>query len=453
MRVRGWRLAAGIALILAALMTSGALALRGGPEASWPQAQRPPAEGGDAPAPPAPAPARPAPDVPPAFPEEPELARAGPLEIGLTEFNPALITTGDVPAAFAPWREATAALRPDRFRLVVDWGRLQPDPGEPADLAHPEDGCLRGQKPCRPFAGLRDMLRALAERRRADGGWEVVVVLANVPAWAARPPGGCERPGASPRSRPLSASGHDAYRRLIRRLRALGRDEGVPLDWWSPWNEPNHPAFISPQRPACSPTSVPVSPAIYTELVRLAREELAGTPARLVLGELAGFRRPSARATGVGEFVRALPDDVVCAAGAWAQHEYASPVDEPAGPFSRDAVAEVEAALAERPCARDVPIWVTETGVGGTRPGDPRPRGAGALAGQCAAQAARLERWAADERVEAAFQYLVREDTAYPVGLADPALRVLYPTHGLWLAWAGAQGDAPPPRPAGCGAA
>jgi hypothetical protein len=115
-------------------------------------------------------------------------------------------------------------------------------------------------------------------------------------------------------------------------------------------------------------------------------------------------------------------------------------------------VAEVEAALAERPCARTVPIWVTETGVGGTRPGDPRPRGAGALAGQCAAQAARLERWAADERVTAAFQYLVREDSVYPVGLADPRLRTLYPTHALWLAWSRAQ-DAAPPRPAGCGTA
>jgi hypothetical protein len=295
------------------------------------------------------------------------------------------------------------------------------------------------------------MLRALAARQEADGGWEVVVVLAGVPEWAARPPSGCERPTASARARPFSEAGRAAYKRLVRDLWEVGQREGVELRWWSPWNEPNHPAFVSPQRMACDPGAPAESPRVYADIVRLAAEALEGTGAQLVLGELAGFRRATPRGAGVGEFVRALPDDVACAAAVWAQHEYASPDDERAAPFARDAVAEVRAALDERPCTRGLPIWVTETGVGGARAGDDRATRARDLARQCAAQAARLERWAADPRVTAVFQYLFREDRVYPVGLADPGLQVLYPTHALWLAWARAEGG-PPERPAGCGA-
>lgn len=116
-------------------------------------------------------------------------------------------------------------------------------------------------------------------------------------------------------------------------------------------------------------------------------------------------------------------------------------------------MAEAEAALAERPCTRELPVWVTETGVGGARPGTTRPTDAIALARQCAALAARLERWAADPRVQAAFQFSFREDKAYPVGVVDESLTSLYPTYALWKAWADARGPGAPPRPAGCGAA
>jgi hypothetical protein len=449
-RTRRRRLAAGLAVVVAAFLVSAALALsrEGAPAWSPPVPASGPAGAAGAPDVPRGAPA----GADPGAPAPPAPGAARPLEIGLTEFIPALVAPGPAPPGFGPWRDAAAALRPDRFRLVVDWSALQPDPGTPADLAQPRDGCLRGLPPCAPYAGIRDLLRAVAARQAQDGGWDVVVVLVGVPDWAARPPGGCERPRAVPRSRPLSARGREGYRRLIADLLALGRAERVDLTWWSPWNEPNHSAFLSPQRAACDAASPAASPAVYAEIVRLAARALDGTGARLVLGELAGFRSPGPRATGVGEFVRALPDEVACAARVWSQHEYASPEDEPAPPFARDAVAEVQAALAERACTRDLPLWVTETGVGGGRPGDERPTGAAQLARQCAAQAARLERWAADPRVAAAFQYLFREDTAYPVGLADPALQVLYPTHALWLAWGQARGDVAPARPPGCGA-
>ena len=376
-----------------------------------------------------------------------------PLQLGLSEANANLLAPGAAPPGFGAFRDALAALRPDRYRLVVDWSKLQPDPATPADLALGQDGCVRDLPPCARYAGLRATLEAVRDARRvAGGGWEVMVVIYGVPDWAAAPELGCERRGAEPRARAISDAGLEGYRALVRQLRALGEEVGAPLRWWSPWNEPNHAAFISPQRAICDTGAPSLAPAVYGRLVGVAREELAGSGAKLVLGELAGFRGPHARHTGVGEFIRALPDDVACAASAWSQHEYATPADEPAAPFARDAVAEAEAALAARPCTAELPVWVTETGVGGARPGDERSLRAPDLARQCAAQAARLERWAADPKVAAVFQYTFRDDPAYPVGLADARLQALYPTQGLWQAWADARGDAAPRRPAGCGA-
>ncbi len=372
------------------------------------------------------------------------------LAIGVDEQNPWMFRPGAVPAGFAAARDGVAAIRPARYRLFVDWANLQPDPATPPDLAQPNDGCLRGLAPCGAYAGIRDRLRAVAERQRADGGgWEVVIVLYGAPSWAARPAGGCEQGDAQPRSRPYTAAGLRGYRALIRALLALGRQEGVALRWWSPFNEPNHPFFVSPQRAACRVSSPSLAPAFYAGVVRAARAELARdrAPHELVLGELAGYRGPSPRGTGVAEFIRALPDDVLCAAGVFSQHEYTQP-----DRGQPDAVGELERTLDERPCTRGKPIWVTETGVGGRRAGAPRPQTAAALSRQCAAQAVLLERLDADPRVQAVFQFSLREDTAYPVGLFDPELTRAYPTLGLWQAWsAAARADGPPPaRAPGC---
>ena len=56
---------------------------------------------------------------------------------------------------------------------------------------------------------------------------------------------------------------------LVAQTLALGRQEHVALRWWAPWNEPNHPAFVSPQRtamhePARPNTSGSVAPAAET---------------------------------------------------------------------------------------------------------------------------------------------------------------------------------------------
>ena len=356
----------------------------------------------------------------------PRLAAVG-KPIGITEFNAGLLGTGPVPAAAAPFRAALVALRPRYLRVVVNWAGLQPDPAQPARLDGPSDGCVRGIGPCVPDTGVRAQLQAARAR-----GWEVVVVITGVPTWAAKAPSGCERTDAEPRMRPITPQGLVAYGALLDQVDRLGRGLGLAMGWWSPWNEPNHPAFVSPQRAACATSSPSLSPAVYTAFVRVAQRVLGPRGASFVLGEEAGFRRPSPRSTGVGEFVRALPDDVACAASAWSQHEYASPDDEAQAPFSRDAVADAEAALARRPCTRDVPLWVTETGVGGAKSGADRTTTDAALATQCERMAARLQRWRTDPRVAAVFAYTFREDPVYPVGLADAALTRLYPTYWLW---------------------
>ncbi len=376
------------------------------------------------------------------------------LALGLTEFNAELTRPPAAPAAASPevtgFRGRASALRPRYVRLVVDWFRVGADPSGVPDFAIAQDGCLRGSPPCSPFAGVRAQLEAIREQQRSgDAPWEVVVVIAWTPEWAALPASGCERPGVEPRARPITPEGLEAYRRLLRELVALGREVGVPLRWWSPFNEPNHPSFVSPQRAECDASSPSRAAPVYAEFVRAAREELqaAGGDRRLVLGELAGFRGPSPRGTGVSEFVSALPEDVACAGAVWAQHQYIRP-----DRGEHDAVDELARALAERPCTANTPIWVTETGVGGTVTGRTRETDDAALLAQCRAMHGALVRFDTHPRVDAVFQYTLREDPLYPVGLFDPALSRAYPVFDVWRAWARARPEdpAPPGLPPSC---
>jgi hypothetical protein len=60
-----------------------------------------------------------------------------------------------------------------------------------------------------------------------------------------------------------------------------------------------------------------------------------------------------------------------------------------------------------------------------------------------------LRAWEADDRVDVAVQYTFRQDTAFPVGLADPALTIALPAYAAWRAWGGERdpADGPPPDP------
>jgi hypothetical protein len=380
------------------------------------------------------------------------------IAIGLTEtsapllWNPA--AQPEAPAGFASARDSLTALHPRYFRLMVDWSALQPDPAQPPDWTRAADGCVRGHAPCAPFAGIRDILRAVASQQEAGGGFEVLVSIFGVPPWAARTAIGCEREDTEPRSRPITDQGLEGYRALIRSIAALGAAEGVELRWWSPWNEPNGPFFVSPQRLACDRSEPLRSPRVFARLARAMRSELEFLPGdqRLVIAELAGLPGPQMRGGGVEEFYDALPDEVVCSASVYAQHAYA----ERGRPESAQApVDQLKAALDRRPCAAGKPIWITETGVGGPDVGGPRTGGAVEWREDCRAMDAALRRWDADERVQAAFQYLFRDDPSYPVGLADVGLTRLWPAYDVWRAWGGERppsGPAPE-LPASCAAA
>lgn len=336
--------------------------------------------------------------------------------IGIDEKNPHLLAPGEQPAPFARFRDALAALEPSYVRILVDWSVIQPAAAAPPDLAQPRDGCIRGgAPPCAPYAGFRDTLRGVAAL-----GARPVVLVYGTPEWAARPATGCERPGVTPYSRAPRAG---PYRALLRAILALAREEGVAIEYLSPWNEPNHPFFLNPQRARCDREARPLSPARYARLARVAAEEFGLE--RLLIGETAGLLRHT-NAVGAGEFAAALPDDLVCGAAGWAQHAYASAPRGEARALERvppaqneRVIDEVKAGLDAHGCAEPVPIWITETGAG-DRPGG------------CEDMAAALRTWKADPRIRAAFQYTLRDDPIFPTGLADAALTRLHPAYEAW---------------------
>jgi hypothetical protein len=376
--------------------------------------------------------------------------------LGLTEDNADLLWNPSSPsrsggAAFQSAREQLTAIHPRYIRLLVDWAALQPQRERPANLERPVDGCARAVGPCAPYAGIRAELAAIATQQRAaraEGreGFEVVLDLFGVPPWAAAPASGCELPGSRPFARPVSDAGLAGYRSLIRALIVLGRRQGVALGWWSPWNEPNNPDFLSPQRSSCAAGAPSRAPAVYAQLAEAMSAELstAGGTHHLLLGELAAYAGDSLHRTSMSGFVAGLPLHVLCLGGVWAIHAYATweearPGDDPVSVLAR-------ALDARGSCAAAAKIWVTEAGAGAPHPGKTRPSGSAAEEMGCQALGAQLERWSANPRVGAILQYSFREDPAYPVGLVSADLQHTYPSYRLWLAYAQAHaGERPPP--------
>jgi hypothetical protein len=369
------------------------------------------------------------------------------LVTGLNESNPAFITpAADVPAPFAAFRDASAALHPRYFRLNLQWSKLQPTAGVPPDFDEPVDGCMRGQPPCASYNGLRALLRAVRARQIADDGWRVVVTIYGTPPWAVAadaPPGDCIR-SASARVPDLAA-----YEEFVRAVVRLGQEEHVRLAYWSPWNEPNHPLFLGPQRAGCSLEGARLMPAVYAGLVR-AMIAARGTSAGLILGEMASLKTDKADSTSVVSFIGDLPDDVVCSAAVWAQHAYVPNSAGRAGapPASSDLIDMVSNAVAAHGCPKQ--LWLTETAVGAPHTNEPRPTDAARQLAECNAIEAAMRSWANDRRVDAAFQYTFREDPMFRVGLADSALTLLYSSYPVWKAWGGASGRGDPVPPELC---
>lgn len=367
-------------------------------------------------------------------PAPPPLATPKPaLDLGMTESDPRLLDTR--PKRFPATR--LAALKPRYVRVLVDWNRVQPRRNLRPNWNAPGGGCPHRKPRCKSL-GLRSLLESIRARSQADGGWQVVVVPYFTPRWAARPKVGCERRGTTAKARmPRIAY----YRRFLRRVQALGDELRLKLAYWTPWNEPNHPAFLNPQRQRCSTSSPALAPALYAQLARAAAKELRAGQ-QLVIGELAGLTRSKATSSSVSEFTRALPSDVACGARAFAQHAYIGEpgrhgraplrVDPAAAVRNTTAIVDsVDSALRSHGC--QLPLWISE---------------AGTFDHRCEAMAAALGAWARDPRVQAAFQFTFREATAFPVGLVSHSLRRTYGSYRAWRAFAGAAGEIPQ-RPCG----
>jgi hypothetical protein len=245
---------------------------------------------------------------------------------------------------------------------------------------------------------------------------------------------------------------------MVESFLALARAERVTVRYLSAWNEPNSGLFLAPQRARCAPDSPSLAAAEYAPLARALRAALDAAPGdqRMLVGEASSPFATRPRISTVAEVIAGLPADVLCAGPIWAQHQYAG---------DADGVTAAEHALAARercpPAAGPTAtgpsagrsgarIWVTETGAGAPTPGKPRPHDPAALRTGCRSLAALLDRWYRDPRVDVAFQYTLRDDPNFPVGLAPPGGGAPYPAYALWRAWGARAPTAPPPPPAGC---
>jgi hypothetical protein len=362
-------------------------------------------------------------------------------EFGLTEDNASLLWSPGARAGIDPKialaRERLRELHPSYIRLLVDWAALQPDPRQPPVLDAAVSGCAREVGPCASYAGLSDELRAIAFQQRAarahgEDAFRVVLDVFGVPGWAAHAPTGCEAGAAPAFARAISSRGLAGYRELIGSLLALGAREGVELDWWSPWNEPNDALFLGPQHASCLAGSPTVAPKAYGQLVRAMGSELraAGGDRTMLLGELSAVGDDSPHQTSIASFVAAVPRDVLCLSEVWSVHAYAT---YGAGARHVDPVATLERALDARgACGRRASVWVTEAGAGAEHPGRARTTSASDERAGCLALASQLLDWEHDPRVGAILQYSFREDPAFPVGLLSADLSHVYPAYRLW---------------------
>jgi hypothetical protein len=346
-------------------------------------------------------------------------SRARPsLDTGITEYDPATLAG-----------PRGRALRPRYARVYVLWSGVQPSAGAPLDWDAP------GTAGFSPRAQVRAVRAA---------GLEPVVTFYSTPGWAAQPPLGCEPPRPNVNARAPRADRLRDYRALVTSFLEMAEREGVDVRYASAWNEPNSGLFLAPQRGNCEPGSPSIGYGPYSGLVRALKAALQAAPGdqEIVLGETSSPFEPRPIVSSVNEFVSGLPRDVLCAGDVWAQHQYAG---------DAEGVTELKAALARTPCAPRR-IWVTETGAGARRPGAARSHSAARLRAACRSLHTLLRRWHRDPQVEAAFQYTLREDPNFPVGLVGPSGAPEYPTYALWRAWgAREKPTAPPPAlPADC---
>ena len=347
-------------------------------------------------------------------------------------------------AVARPLRGAQAAALPPGRRL----GLAAASPDGPIDWTKASDGCMRGMQPCRPYNGIRDTLRAIRSQQQAGNGFATMVVLYGVPEWAAVSAHGCERDGIAARSRPINAQGLEGYKKLVASLQDLARREGVDINWWSPWNEPNGPFFISPQREQCKGSSKSLAPAVYAKLARAMRTELEARPAdgrrrarrpeeraQVRHLDLRVLRRPARRRRLQRRRLRPAP--VLQARRRRRRPRRRGRAREgPRPPAVHEGQADLGHRERRRRSAR-------------RRQRSPKDE---SIRADCQALNVSLRRWNNDPRVDAVFQYTFRDDPVFPVGLADAKLSKAWPAYELFKAWGGQRrpDDPAPALPKAC---
>ena len=135
---------------------------------------------------------------------------------------------------------------------------------------------------------------------------------------------------------------------------------------------------------------------------------------QLVLGETAGLLKSTRYVTSVPDFIAGLPEGPRLRLHASGPSTPTSAATTRSSPRS--------SALNAHGCPKPPTIWITETGVGNA-PKDLSAGGSIADAAEgCRALHERLVQWYDDPRVTVAFQYTVREDDKFPVGLVSTDL-------------------------------
>jgi len=275
--------------------------------------------------------------------------------------------------------------------------------------------------PAYDFRDVDEFVRNAQQR-----GLEVLLTIWGTPRWAN---------GGRPKN--VAPDDPDDLRDFAGALaeRYSGRHPGYPfVRFYTVWNEPNLPAFLSPQYDLGGNS---VAPATYARLYRAgyAGIKAASPLARVALGDTspwggvgAGSHSPGAFAHALSELAPDLRFD------AWAHHPYATAPDLPPSQRVRwPNVTLTQLPRFERVLARwwhrpSVPIWITEY--------DYRTRPQAASGVTYAAQAQYLEdalgMAAADPNVSMFVWYVLRDDPQgpWPSGLVaqngrrKPAFRV-----------------------------
>jgi hypothetical protein len=287
------------------------------------------------------------------------------------------------------------------LRVVLYWHSVAPVPDDPGVPRFDET-----DPSAYPGFGRYDRLLAEAQRRHMR---VLLTVSGPVPRWATRDRDSTvTRPSAT---------------RFGRFMLAVIRRYGDAVDYWSIWNEPNHPDFLGPQY---SSSGRPVSPRIYRQLVFAADRAFRAVGERrasMLVGETAP--RGTRKVVGPLTFLRGalclnsryrkrggcreMPAD------GWAHHAYTTAV----GPFFRPpsrndvtigVLGRLNSALARAGRAnavrRGLGIYLTEFGVE-SRPDPLR----GVSFTTQAEHRSIAERMAyRNGRVRAFSQYLMRDD-------------------------------------------